>query len=104
MSNQHRDRDDDALYRITQKQSSDIALAAATRAVQELQTRFMADLGINIADQKDIAALRADIAFVRSLRMASKSFGARFLMTLATAIAIAFAVAMWEAIKTLARQ
>lgn len=50
-------------------QASNIAAAAARTTVQEMMVRGMAMVGIDIANSKEIAALKADIAFARGLRL-----------------------------------
>lgn len=74
----------------------ELALVAAKEAVRRVQNELFADLGVNLADFKDIQELREDLAFARRLRVGSTKATARFFMTLVMALAGAAGVALWE--------
>lgn len=86
---------------LSSAQASDIALAAATKAVQENQARTFALLGVNIADAKEMAAFAADIEFLRALHSNAGKVGNRVLMFTITAFLGAVALAIVAGLKVL---
>lgn len=55
--------------------SANIAAAAAHKAVQEMTVKGLAFAGINAADVKQLEMLKADLGFIRSLRLFSERTG-----------------------------
>lgn len=105
MNDRHRgDRDEDASFRITQKQSADIALAAAKEAVRELNNEMFGLLGYNLADLNDVKKLRDDIEFAHRLRVNSNRFSMAIGFALISIVITGLTLAVWEGIKLLARQ
>lgn len=86
--------------RISKAELEGIALAAAKVAVQEMQTSFMATLGLNIANSDDVKEFQANIRFAENLRLGTTKVGTRLAMTAITVLAGAVAIAAWEWIKT----
>lgn len=82
--------------RISKVELEGVALAAARVAVQELQTAFMAQLGLNIANSDDVKNFQANIRFAENLRLGTTKVGTRLAMTVITVMAGAVAIAAWE--------
>jgi len=74
-----------------------IAMAAAKVAVETTLNEAFAALGIARGNLDAINELRADLAFIRSVRQGSVKAGARFALTLVTlfAGAVAYGVVDW---------
>lgn len=89
---------------LSSKQASDIALAAANTAVRETQASFFSLLGVNIADQKDLAHFRADIEFLRAMHSNSAAVGKRAMMFIVTAFLGGVLVAIWAGLKVALKQ
>ena len=87
--------------RISKSELEGIALSAARVAVQEMQTSFMATLGINIANSEDVKNFQANIRFAENLRLGTTKVGTRLAMTTITVLAGAVAIAGWEWVKAL---
>lgn len=92
------------IVRVSRVELEGIALAAARTAVQELQTSFMATLGLNISNSEDVKEFQATIRFAESLKNGSAKIGARVVMTAITVIAGAVAISSWEFVKNLSHK
>lgn len=79
----------------------ELARAAAHAASQTTLEKLFGDLGINVADFKQLQQLRDDLAWVHQIRSGSKRAGARFFMTLVMALAGAAGIAAWEFLKAM---
>lgn len=88
------------VVRISKAELEGIALAAAKVAVQELQTSFMATLGINIANSDEVRELQANLRFAETLRTGTTKIGTRVAMTTITVLTGAIAIAAWEWLKS----
>lgn len=80
----------------SEREASQIALAAAKEAVRETMTEMFSLLGVNVANFDSMQGLRDDLAFVRSLRHGATKAGGRFFLTIVSLIAGAVAIGMWE--------
>lgn len=88
-------------YEITEKQLSDIALAAAKEASRATAETFFGVIGVNIADNEQIQNFRDNLAFAQRLRLSTDAAARRFSLTLVSVIAAAFALAVWEGVKAI---
>lgn len=86
---------------LSAQQASDVALAAATKAVQENQTRTFAILGVNINDAKEMAKFAADIEFLRAMHSNAGALGKRAAGYLLTAVLGGALLALWLGLKSL---
>ena len=75
-------------HHIGHDQASNIAAAAARTAVQEMNAKGMAMLGIDPANAKHIEALKLNLAFMQRLRMRSESIGQSISNAVANAVAL----------------
>lgn len=96
--------EEDRPLRVTRKELSDIALAAAKEAVRQSNNELFGLLGYNLADQDDTKALREDFIFIRKMRVNSGRVSMAFIFALMAVLASALAVTVWEGIKALAHR
>lgn len=85
----------------TQKELSDIALAAAKEAARQTISETFALLGVNVSNFDSMQGLRDDLAFLRHTRVGAGRMGAKFVLTIVSVIAGAVAIGAWEYLKFL---
>lgn len=84
---------DDDVHRIAvavakkmQAKAPDDATILVQKVVQELTTRGLAFVGVDIADKRQIEALKEDLAFARTLRLRLERVGNSMTSAIANAI------------------
>lgn len=65
---------------------ADVAAAAAHKVVQEMTVKGLAFVGINAADAAQLEMLKADLGFVRSLRLFSERTSRQVTSTITQAV------------------
>lgn len=82
--------------RVASTEAERIAIAAAKLAVNDALNEIFASLGIARGNLDSMESFRADLGFIRTLRLGSSKAGGRFIMTVVTLAATAFAYGLWS--------
>ena len=80
---------------LSREEANEIAERAADRAVHNL---FRA-LGVNVNEQEDLNALRADLIYSRRLRRLTESTSSRAWMVVVALVAAGMAFSFWAWVK-----
>jgi hypothetical protein len=79
---------------------SDIAAAAAHKAVNEAHIKMFAALGYDMANLKDVNRLRANLEFLNAFHRNTSAAAAKFFFVTVAVIASAFVAATWLGFKS----
>lgn len=76
--------------RLAREDASDIAAAAATKAVNEAHIHLFAHLGYDLANKEDLKRLRANMDFMERFRQRCDTIGQSVTSAVSNTIAIVF--------------
>lgn len=86
---------------IPREDASNIAFAAANKAVQEAHVRLFSQLGYDMANMRDINRLRGNLAFLDTIHLNSRAAGGRVIIATIMILVGAVALALWDGFKVL---
>lgn len=82
--------------RVATTEAERIAITAAKLAVNDALNEVFAAFGVSRGNVESMEEFRADLGFIRTLRVGSSKAGGRFIMTVVTLAATAFAYGLWS--------